>query len=292
MLGAQDTEASLALLSSGESVDSSVALPPCECECVGRSKQASSSSQRRACAADGVWPDRGREGSGRRERMKKVEFEKRLPFMDFGAEAVISRAVATPTDIPFALSHGGDCTHAQRVAQPGCKHAHGRRAQARKGVQQPRYVPTLHVRTRRAHDPRVDTGTGLALASLAVNQQLEIVIRQVRRRVLSLPSRSCATQAAAVVLRKYVTEHWGPYFSQFRGPACPVEVRTIRILSAVADIAQIKQQIRHTIFQGLSDPNRKIRTAAVRHPLCLALVLVLTLAGLHCIHHCSQRLAG
>ncbi|KZV81039.1 ARM repeat-containing protein [Exidia glandulosa HHB12029] len=75
------------------------------------------------------------------------------------------------------------------------------------------------------------TETGLALASLTVNQQADPTIRQ----------------AAGVVLRKYVTEHWSPYFSQFKGSA---------------PSAEIKVQIRHTIFQGLSDPNRKIRTAA------------------------------
>ncbi|EJD54369.1 ARM repeat-containing protein [Auricularia subglabra TFB-10046 SS5] len=73
--------------------------------------------------------------------------------------------------------------------------------------------------------------TGLALASLTVAQQADPTIRQ----------------SAGVVLRKYITEHWSPFFSQFRGSAPPVE---------------IKQQIRQTIFQGLSDPNRKIRTTS------------------------------
>ncbi|KAL7284955.1 hypothetical protein ACG7TL_000044 [Trametes sanguinea] len=49
----------------------------------------------------------------------------------------------------------------------------------------------------------------------------------------------------AIALRKYVTEHWSPYFQQFKGSAPPPEV---------------KVQIRQAIFQGLSDPIRKIRS--------------------------------
>lgn len=73
-------------------------------------------------------------------------------------------------------------------------------------------------------------------------------------------------QAAGVVLRKYVTEHWSPYFSQFKGSAPSHEVSYALCERVCADIVQIKGQIRHTIFQGLSDPNRKIRAAAVSPP--------------------------
>ncbi|KAL1950948.1 hypothetical protein VTO73DRAFT_97 [Trametes versicolor] len=52
-------------------------------------------------------------------------------------------------------------------------------------------------------------------------------------------------QSAAIVLRKYVNEHWSPYFSQFKGSAPPPEIKT---------------QIRQAVFQGLSDPIRKIRS--------------------------------
>ncbi|KIJ66488.1 hypothetical protein HYDPIDRAFT_174567 [Hydnomerulius pinastri MD-312] len=51
--------------------------------------------------------------------------------------------------------------------------------------------------------------------------------------------------SASIILRKYVTERWSPYFSGFKGNAPSVE---------------IKAQIRQAIFQGLSDPNRKIRS--------------------------------
>ncbi|KAF8131585.1 armadillo-type protein [Boletus edulis] len=48
-----------------------------------------------------------------------------------------------------------------------------------------------------------------------------------------------------IILRKYVTERWSPYFPQFKGNAPPVET---------------KVQIRQAIFNGLSDPDRKIRS--------------------------------
>ncbi|KAF9235123.1 ARM repeat-containing protein [Melanogaster broomeanus] len=51
--------------------------------------------------------------------------------------------------------------------------------------------------------------------------------------------------SASIILRKYVTERWSPYFSGFKGNAPSVEV---------------KAQIRHAVFQGLSDPDRKIRS--------------------------------
>ncbi|EGO18981.1 hypothetical protein SERLADRAFT_418638 [Serpula lacrymans var. lacrymans S7.9] len=54
-----------------------------------------------------------------------------------------------------------------------------------------------------------------------------------------------AQHSASIILRKYVTERWSPYFAAFKGDAPPVEVKT---------------QIRHIVFQGLSDPNRKIRS--------------------------------
>ncbi|KAI6154075.1 ARM repeat-containing protein [Pisolithus tinctorius] len=55
--------------------------------------------------------------------------------------------------------------------------------------------------------------------------------------------------SAGIVLRKYVTERWSPYFPSFKGNSPSVEV---------------KCQIRHAVFQGLSDPNRKIRSLSAR----------------------------
>ncbi|GJJ12042.1 hypothetical protein Clacol_006283 [Clathrus columnatus] len=49
------------------------------------------------------------------------------------------------------------------------------------------------------------------------------------------------------VLRKYVREHWSPYFGSFKGSAPPTE---------------IKDAVRNAIFQCLSDPQSKIRSMA------------------------------
>ncbi|KAJ7724258.1 ARM repeat-containing protein [Mycena metata] len=75
---------------------------------------------------------------------------------------------------------------------------------------------------------------GLALSSLAIAQDAEMSLRQMSRR-----------HSASIMLRKYVTERWSPYFQTFKGSAPSVEVKT---------------QIRLAVFHGLSDPDRKIRT--------------------------------
>ncbi|OBZ68625.1 Importin-9 [Grifola frondosa] len=77
---------------------------------------------------------------------------------------------------------------------------------------------------------------GLALSQLLLATDADLSLRQ-----MSL-SRS---HSASIILRKYVTEHWSPYFSQFKGSAPQHEV---------------KAKIRQAVFQGLSDPNRKIRS--------------------------------
>ncbi|KAF7303143.1 ARM repeat-containing protein [Mycena kentingensis (nom. inval.)] len=68
---------------------------------------------------------------------------------------------------------------------------------------------------------------------------------------LPLPSRRMQTcpsaryYSASIMLRKYVVARWSPYFSSFKGSPPSVEA---------------KSQIRSAVFQGLSDPDRKIRT--------------------------------
>ncbi|RDX47886.1 ARM repeat-containing protein [Lentinus brumalis] len=62
--------------------------------------------------------------------------------------------------------------------------------------------------------------------------------------LLNAPGSFCQ-HSAAIILRKYVSEHWSPYFPQFKGSAPPPEVKT---------------PIRQAVFQGLSDPTRKIRS--------------------------------
>ncbi|KAJ7292991.1 armadillo-type protein [Mycena rebaudengoi] len=74
---------------------------------------------------------------------------------------------------------------------------------------------------------------GLALSALTVAQDADMSLRQMSSRVFS------------IILRKYVLERWSPYFPSFKGSAPSVEAKT---------------QIRHAVFHGLSDPDRKIRT--------------------------------
>ncbi|KAF8870248.1 ARM repeat-containing protein [Mucidula mucida] len=71
--------------------------------------------------------------------------------------------------------------------------------------------------------------TSLALSQLVVSQDGDMSLRQ----------------SATILLRKYVKERWSPYFQNFKGNAPSPE---------------IKNQVRQAVFQGLSDPNRKIRS--------------------------------
>ncbi|CAL1694900.1 unnamed protein product [Somion occarium] len=70
---------------------------------------------------------------------------------------------------------------------------------------------------------------GLTLSQLLLAQDVDISLRQ----------------SAGILLRRYIRERWSPFFVQFKGNATQVEV---------------KIQIRQAIFQGLSDPSRKIRS--------------------------------
>lgn len=56
--------------------------------------------------------------------------------------------------------------------------------------------------------------------------------------------------AASFSLKKYVKEHWSPFFATFKDPP--------------ATNYEAKAVIRELIFGGLSDPTRKIRLACVR----------------------------
>ncbi|PFH48408.1 hypothetical protein AMATHDRAFT_65585 [Amanita thiersii Skay4041] len=71
--------------------------------------------------------------------------------------------------------------------------------------------------------------TGLALSHLILAQDAELPLRQ----------------SASILLRKYVKERWSPIFHTFKGSAPPVTIKT---------------QIRQAVFQGLSDPDRRIRS--------------------------------
>ncbi|OCH92992.1 ARM repeat-containing protein [Obba rivulosa] len=72
--------------------------------------------------------------------------------------------------------------------------------------------------------------SSVGLAQLLLAQDADLALRQI---------------SLSINLRKYVTEHWSPYFTQFKGNAPPPELKT---------------QVRQAVFQGLSDPNRKIRS--------------------------------
>ncbi|KAI0066668.1 ARM repeat-containing protein [Artomyces pyxidatus] len=91
-------------------------------------------------------------------------------------------------------------------------------------------------------DPNVRITAELHLAELLNNPQSALSLSQL---ISVQDAEMSLRQSASIVLRKYVREHWSPFFSQFRGDAPPVEV---------------KAQIRAAVFQGLSDPNRKIRS--------------------------------
>ncbi|KAI6163683.1 armadillo-type protein [Pisolithus thermaeus] len=91
---------------------------------------------------------------------------------------------------------------------------------------------------------------GLTLSQLALAQNADMSIRQIGH---LYPSDSRVSPArkhsASIVLRKYVTERWSPYFPSFRGNS---------------PSAEVKSHIRHAVFQGLSDSNRKIRSLSAR----------------------------
>ncbi|KIO31746.1 polysaccharide lyase family 8 protein [Tulasnella calospora MUT 4182] len=90
--------------------------------------------------------------------------------------------------------------------------------------------------TRTAAEARLDQlmqngETGVALATLLTSSQYDLDLRQIR----------------TILQRKFVLEHWSPFFGNFKGGAPTPE---------------IKDRIRGLLFSGLSDPARKIRTSA------------------------------
>ncbi|KAL1749221.1 armadillo-type protein [Schizophyllum fasciatum] len=87
--------------------------------------------------------------------------------------------------------------------------------------------------------------TGISLATLALAPEAELPLRQM----------SGTRDHSSIVLRKYVLERWSPIFPQFRGPAPPQENKVV---------------VRRMVFQGLSDPDRKIRSLCARTMSTLA----------------------
>ncbi|THH01586.1 hypothetical protein EW145_g6890 [Phellinidium pouzarii] len=92
-------------------------------------------------------------------------------------------------------------------------------------------------------------------ASLSTDPNARINAELGISELLPKPELDCVSNvySAVIVLRKYVNERWSLFFSSFKGNAPPVE---------------IKSEVRNAIFQGLSDPNRKIRSSCA-HTLSL-----------------------
>ena len=101
----------------------------------------------------------------------------------------------------------------------------------------------------------------MSLARIAVNANVAIHLRQMSRFLLYLLpryrtqlderlTRVMSLYAASFSLKKYVKEHWSPFFATFKDPP--------------ATNYEAKALIRELIFGGLSDPTRKIRLACVR----------------------------
>jgi importin-9 len=70
--------------------------------------------------------------------------------------------------------------------------------------------------------------------------------------------------SASIVLRKFVKEHWSPYFASFKGSAAPPEVIfcEVSLLSRSLLQLQVKESIRTAVFHALSDASSKVRSAA------------------------------
>ena len=92
--------------------------------------------------------------------------------------------------------------------------------------------------------------------------------------------------SASIALRKYVKERWSPYFPSFKGSAPPVEVFYSFLLHSDNSIHiliwfKVKTQIREGVFQGLSDPDRKIRSLCVSKPYLNLKSRISDCAGTH-----------
>ncbi|KZT44292.1 ARM repeat-containing protein [Sistotremastrum suecicum HHB10207 ss-3] len=83
--------------------------------------------------------------------------------------------------------------------------------------------------------------SSIALARVLLSQEADISVRQMK----FVAYLSCVMHSAGTVLRKYINEHWSPYFPSFKGNAPSIEIKSV---------------VREAILQGLSDPNRKIRS--------------------------------
>ncbi|KIY73361.1 ARM repeat-containing protein [Cylindrobasidium torrendii FP15055 ss-10] len=91
-------------------------------------------------------------------------------------------------------------------------------------------------------NPNIRMTAELKLSALSSNPDTSLALSEI---IVSQDADMALRQSAIILLRKYVREHWSPYFQNFQGNAPPVEV---------------KDRVRRAVFQGLSDPNRRIRS--------------------------------
>ncbi|KAI0082121.1 ARM repeat-containing protein [Panus rudis PR-1116 ss-1] len=91
-------------------------------------------------------------------------------------------------------------------------------------------------------DPNTRISAELKLSELLTQPQSALTLSQL---VIAQDAELSLRQSASVLLRKYIKERWSPFFPTFKGSAPPPEVKT---------------NVRHAVFQGLSDPLRKIRS--------------------------------
>ena len=94
----------------------------------------------------------------------------------------------------------------------------------------------------------------------------------------------CGEHSAIIVLRKYVKEHWSPFFQQFRGDAPPPEVsffpNLFLIWIAITERVTGWQHRRKTRFGGLSSKGCPTRIARSDPYVCVDPFNVFCLARL------------
>ncbi|KAL4070440.1 armadillo-type protein [Scleroderma citrinum] len=98
-------------------------------------------------------------------------------------------------------------------------------------------------------DPNKRMSAELKLAEMLQHQEAGLAFSQIAlARDVDMPIRQMSSSSLLFI--RYITERWSPYFPAFKGNAPSVEVKT---------------QIRQAVFQGLSDPDRKIRSLSASH---------------------------
>lgn len=107
---------------------------------------------------------------------------------------------------------------------------------------------------RRDHDAfHAYIDTGYALSSIGNLSDTDVAVRQMSSRHLPIISYCLITytslrrHAAVISLRKFVNEHWSPYFSSFKGNAPPVEVCVSSVSEITTSSLFCSGQVKDTI---------------------------------------------